>query len=62
MEDSVRDGKFTTFGPTHSDVNCEVCRDKVETKNAKFTTVLSYIHAYVTIIVVYRLDRKCVYR
>lgn len=41
MEDNVRDGKFTTFEPTHSDVNCEVCRGKVETKNANFTTVLS---------------------
>jgi len=41
MEDNVRDGKFTTFEPTHSDVNCGVCGGKVETKNAKFTTVLS---------------------
>jgi len=41
MEDNVRDGKFTTFEPTHSDVSCEVCGGKVETKNTKFTTVLS---------------------
>jgi hypothetical protein len=41
MEDSVRDGKFTAFEPTHSDVNYEVCGDRVETKNAKFTAVLA---------------------
>jgi hypothetical protein len=41
MEDNVREEKFTTFEPTHNDVNCEVCGDKVETKNTKFITLLS---------------------
>lgn len=44
MEDNVGDGKFTTFEPTHSDVNCEVCGGKSWDKEREIHHRVIYIY------------------